>query len=324
MQCQMVLLQRALRHGGRPHIGRGQVLQNGKLAAPLIHMDAAVGVHLPAGSGALLPGQMGVAVQHLDVIVQFVQLAHLPPRQRAVLTGEQQVGKLHDRLLPQTVALAVAQIVVLVLGGIAQQCYVVALPQHKIQSFNGTALPDMHPQLLAAGCLLQKIHRRIGGVGGMGQHHPQLGAAALLVRLLLQLVHLLQHPLRLPDEPLALLGGDHARGGALKDAQPVFLFQILQRLADVGLRRVQLLCRRRHRPPFHDGYQIPQFRNIHDPLRVVCSRNCIVTISPRRCQAGENKPSQSAPPCTKAPGCYIIRKNTKEGLYHAGIPRAAH
>ena len=23
-------------------------------------------------------------------------------------------------------------------------------------------------------------------------------------------------------------------------------------------------------------------------------------------------------------GCYIIRKNTKEGLYHAGIPRAAH
>ena len=28
--------------------------------------------------------------------------------------------------------------------------------------------------------------------------------------------------------------------------------------------------------------------------------------------------------CTKAPGCYIIRKNTKEGLYHAGIPRAAH
>lgn len=102
------------------------------------------------------PGRWAVAVQHLDVIVQLVQLAHLPPRQRAVLTGEQQVGKLHDRLLPQTVALAVAQIVVLVLGGIAQQRYVVALPQHKIQSFNGTALPDMHPQLLAAGCLLQK------------------------------------------------------------------------------------------------------------------------------------------------------------------------
>ena len=200
----------------------------------------------------------------------------------------------------------------------------VALPQHKVQSFNGTTLPDMHPQLLAAGCLLQKIHRRIGGVGGMGQHHPQLGAAALLVRLLLQLVHLLQHPLRLPDEPFALLGGDHTRGGALKDAQPVFLFQILQRLAHIGLRRVQLLCRRRHRPPFHDGYQIPQFRNIHELLRVVCSHNRIVTISPRRCQAGENKPSQSAPPCTKAPGCYIIRKNTKEGLYHAGIPRAAH
>ena len=121
----------------------------------------------------------------------------------------------------------------------------------------------------------------------MGQHHPQLGAAALLVRLLLQLVHLLQHPLRLRDEPLALLGGDHARGGALENAHPVFLFQILQRLADIGLRRVQLLCRRRHRPPFHDGYQIPQFRNIHEPLRVVCSRNYIVTISPRRCQAGE-------------------------------------
>mgnify|MGYP000231874441 CR=1 FL=1 len=68
----------------------------------------------------------------------------------------------------------------------------------------------------------------------MGQHHPQLGAAALLVRLLRQLVHLLQHPLRLPDEPFALLGGDHARGGAFKDAQPVFLFQVLQCLADVG------------------------------------------------------------------------------------------
>ena len=121
----------------------------------------------------------------------------------------------------------------------------------------------------------------------MGQHHPQLGAAALLMRLLLQLVHLLQHPLRLRDEPLALLGGDHARGGALENAHPVFLFQILQRLADIGLRRVQLLCRRRHRPPFHDGYQIPQFRNIHEPLRVVCSHNRIVTISPRRCQAGE-------------------------------------
>ena len=121
----------------------------------------------------------------------------------------------------------------------------------------------------------------------MGQHHPQLGAAALLVRLLLQLVHLLQHPLRLRDEPLALLGGDHARGGALENAHPVFLFQILQRLAHIGLCRVQLLCRRRHRPPFHDGYQISQFRNIHEPLRVVCSRNRIVTISPRRCQAGE-------------------------------------
>ena len=122
----------------------------------------------------------------------------------------------------------------------------------------------------------------------MGQHHPQLGAAALLMRLLLQLVHLLQHPLRLRDEPLALLGGDHARGGTLENAHPVFLFQIFQRLADIGLRRVQLLCRCRHRPPFHDGYQIPQFRNIHEPLRVVCSRSRIVTISPRRCQAGRN------------------------------------
>ena len=41
VQRQMVLLQRALRHGGRPHIGRGQVLQNGELAAPLVDMDAA-------------------------------------------------------------------------------------------------------------------------------------------------------------------------------------------------------------------------------------------------------------------------------------------
>lgn len=68
----------------------------------------------------------------------------------------------------------------------------------------------------------------------MGQHHPQLGAAALLMRLLLQLVHLLQHPLRLRDEPLAPLGGDHARGGALENAHPVFLFQIFSALLTLG------------------------------------------------------------------------------------------
>ena len=122
----------------------------------------------------------------------------------------------------------------------------------------------------------------------MGDHHPQLGAALPgVVGVLGEAVHLFQHPRGLLDEPTSLLSGDHAGGGALEDAQPVFLFQILQRLADVGLRRVQLLCRRRHRPPFHDGYQIPQFRNVHELLRVVCSHNRIVTISPRRCQAGE-------------------------------------
>ena len=58
MQCQMVLRQRALRHGGRPHIGRGQILQNRELAAPLIHMDAAVRVRMPAQAAVLTAGQL--------------------------------------------------------------------------------------------------------------------------------------------------------------------------------------------------------------------------------------------------------------------------
>lgn len=68
----------------------------------------------------------------------------------------------------------------------------------------------------------------------MGQHHPQLGAAALLVRLLRQLVHLLQHPLRLPDEPLALLGGDRTRGGAFKMRNPYSSSRFFSALLTLG------------------------------------------------------------------------------------------
>lgn len=68
----------------------------------------------------------------------------------------------------------------------------------------------------------------------MGQHHPQLGAAALLMRLLLQLVHLLQHPLRLRDEPLTLLGGDHARGGALEMRTPYSSSRFFSALLTLG------------------------------------------------------------------------------------------
>ena len=97
-----------------------------------------------------------------------------------------------------------------------------------------------------------------------GQHHPQLGAAALLAAgVQIQPVHLVQHPLGLLDEMPALLGGDHAGGRALEDADAVFLFQILERLAHVGLGGIQLFCRRRNRAPFANGHQITQFRDIH-------------------------------------------------------------
>ena len=47
-QHQMELVQRPLGHGGGPHIGRGQLLQDGELAAPLVDMDAAVGASGPS------------------------------------------------------------------------------------------------------------------------------------------------------------------------------------------------------------------------------------------------------------------------------------
>ena len=80
------------------------------------------------------------------------------------------------------------------------------------------------------------------------------------------------------DEPPPLLSGDHAGGRALKDADAVFLFQILQRLAHIGLGRIQLLCRRAHGAPLADGHQITQFRNIH--VTAPCSKNHSYFIKP--------------------------------------------
>ena len=155
----------------------------------------------------------------------------------------------------------------------------IAPPQHMVQCFHGAGFPDMHPQLLAVCHLLQKIHRRVGSVGGVGQHHPQLRTAALpAAGVQIQPVHLVQHPLCLPDKMPSLFGGDHAGGRALKDADAVFLFQILERLAHIGLGRIQLLCRRAHRAPLADGHQITQFRNIH--VTAPCSKNHSYFIKP--------------------------------------------
>ena len=155
----------------------------------------------------------------------------------------------------------------------------IAPPQHMVQCFHGAGFPDMHPQLLAVCHLLQKIHRRVGSVGGVGQHHPQLRTAALpAAGIQIQPVHLVQHPLCLPDKMPSLFGGDHAGGRALKDADAVFLFQILECLAHIGLGRIQLLCRRAHGAPLADGHQITQFRNIH--VTAPCSKNHSYFIKP--------------------------------------------
>ena len=212
---------------------------------------------------ALLAGQLKVVVQNLHILVQFGQVAHLVPGQRAVPVGEQLIFKVHHRLHLQPPPGAVVGVVLIVLHRIAQQRQVIAPPQHEIQRLHRAALPDVDVHPLQMHRLFQIIHRRIGRIGRMGQHHPQLRAALLLfLDAPAQAVHIFQHPLGLLDEPPPLLGGDHAGGGALKDADVILLFQIFQRLADVGLGRIQLLCRSAHRPPLHDGDQIAQFCNV--------------------------------------------------------------
>ena len=104
----------------------------------------------------------------------------------------------------------------------------------------------------------------------MGDHHPQLGAALPgVVGIFGQAVYLFQHPCGLLDEPPPLLGGDHAGGGALKDADVILLFQIFQRLADVGLGGVELLCRSAHRAPFLNGNEITQFCDVQSSSLLV-------------------------------------------------------
>ena len=130
----------------------------------------------------------------------------------------------------------------------------------------------------------------------MGDHHPQLGAALPgVVGIFGQAVYLFQHPRGLLDEPPPLLSGDHAGGRALKDAQAVFLFQILQRLADVGLGGVELLCRSAHRPPFLDRNEITQFRDVQSPSSP-CQRRFPSILSAQRqtCQAVVDGPDRPA------------------------------
>ena len=145
----MILLQRPPGHGRRPHIGIGQVLQDGELAAPLVHMDAAVRVRMPAQAAVLAAGQLEITVQDLHIAVQLGDIGHLALCQRAFPVGQQPVFKLHHRLPVQAVTVAVTVVVILVLLRVAQQGQMVAPPQHMVQSFHGAGFPDMHPQLLA-------------------------------------------------------------------------------------------------------------------------------------------------------------------------------
>ena len=242
-------------------------------------MDAAVRVRMPAQAAVLAAGQLEITVQDLHIAVQLGDIGHLALCQRAFAVGQQPVFKLHHRLPVQAVTVAVAAVIILILLRVAQQGQMIAPPQYMVQRFHGAGFPDMHPQLLAVCHLLQKIHRRVGSVGGVGQHHPQFRTAALpAAGIQIQPVHLVQHPLCLPDKMPSLFGGDHAGGRALKDADAVFLFQILERLAHIGLGRIQLLCRRAHGAPLADGHQITQFRNIH--VTAPCSKNHSYFIKP--------------------------------------------
>ena len=95
LQHQMVLLQCPAGHGRCPHVGRGQPLQDRELAAPLIHMDTALRVDMPAHTvAALLAGQLEIIVEDLHILVQLRQVADLLPGQRAVPVGQQGGKKL--------------------------------------------------------------------------------------------------------------------------------------------------------------------------------------------------------------------------------------
>jgi len=170
--------------------------------------------------------------------------------------------------------------VLIVLHGVPQQRQMIAPPQHEIQRLHRAALPDVDVHLFQMGRLFQIVHRRVGRIGGMGQHHSQFGAALLLLlHAPAQQIHIFQHPLGLFDEPPPLLGGDHAGGRALKDPDLVLFLQVFQRLADVGLGRIQLLCRGADRAPLHDRNQIPQFCNVQALLsfwhRILSVHYCI-------------------------------------------------
>ena len=63
-------------------------------------------------------------------------------------------------------------IVLVILHGVPQQSQMIPLPQDMIQCLHGAALPDVDVHLFQMSRLFQLVHRRVGRIGGMGQHHP--------------------------------------------------------------------------------------------------------------------------------------------------------
>ena len=177
-------------------------------------MDTALRVDMPAHTvAALLAGQLEIIVEDLHILVQLRQVADRLPGQRAVPVGQQTVFKIHNGFHFQAPPGAVMGVVLVILHGVPQQSQMIPLPQDMIQCLHGAALPDVDVEPLNGGRLLQIIHRRIGGIGGVGDHYPQFGAALLLLlHAPVQPVHLPQHPLGLLDEVPPLLRGDHAGG----------------------------------------------------------------------------------------------------------------
>jgi len=68
------------------------------------------------------------------------------------------------------------------------------------------------------------------------------------------------------EERLAFLGRDQAHAGALEQGQPGAQFELADQSADIGLRGVQRLGRRRHRTQSHDAAERLDLPQIHPYL----------------------------------------------------------